>query len=213
MAFLTGFFWTLTGVFDVPLNGGFDASLTGVLDLSFSGDLSFLLVCFTGNLWFSFTGFNETEYSHLPDLPLLMWDRFSGLVSILDVCYEVRHWFSKSLLARSSNLGNFLNLGGFANSSASCFLFKDAISDFIYFSIFIISLLHCMPSAYIFFGVGSLCCIWLSAASGKPFARSKESVAESSVIINKERIKYFLPGLFLFSAFSSLISCLMLAVR
>ena len=96
-------------------------------DFSLSGGLSFLLVCFTGNLWFFFTGFNEIENPHLPDLPLLMRDRFSELVSILDVCSEVRHSLSISLLVRSGNLGNFLNLRKIANSSASCFLFKDAI--------------------------------------------------------------------------------------
>ena len=106
--------------------------------------------------------------------------------------YVLRSGFalSTSLLVRYSNLENFLNLGGFANSKASCFVFKNAISDFIYFSISIISLLDCLRSACIFFGVGSLCHIWLSSASGKSFARSTENDAETSIIINKERIKY-----------------------
>ena len=88
------------------------------LNFSLSGDLPFLLVCFTGNLWFFFTGFNEIENPHLPDLPLLMRDRFSELVSILDVCSEVRHSLSISLLVRSGNFGNFLNLKMIANSCA-----------------------------------------------------------------------------------------------
>ena len=106
--------------------------------------------------------------------------------------YVLRSGFalSTSVLVRYSNLENFLNLGGFANSKASCFVFKNAISDFIYFSISIISLLDCLCSACIFFGVGSLCHIWLSSASGKSFARSTENDAETSIIINKERIKY-----------------------
>ena len=127
--FPQGFFWAIIEVFDVPLTGVFDVSLTGVLEFSLSGDLSFLLVYFTGNLRFSFTGFIGIEDPHLLDVPLLLWGRFSGLVSILDVCSEVRHSLSILLLVRSNNLGNFLDLGGFANSSASCFLFKDAISD------------------------------------------------------------------------------------
>ena len=103
---------------------------------SLSENLSFPLVCFTGNLLrFSFTEFNEIEDPHLPDLPSLIWDHFSGLVSILDVCSEVRHSLSILLLVRSSNLENFLDLGGFVNSTASCFLFKDAISD-LYTSLF-----------------------------------------------------------------------------
>ena len=129
MDFPSGFFWAIIEVFDVPLTGVFDVSLTGVLEFSLSGDLSFLLVYFTGNLRFSFTGFIGIEDPHLLDVPLLLWGRFSGLVSILDVCSEVRHSLSILLLVRSNNLGNFLDLGGFANSSASCFLFKDAISD------------------------------------------------------------------------------------
>ena len=106
--------------------------------------------------------------------------------------YVLRSGFalSTSLLVRYSNLENFFNLRGFANSKASCFLFKNAISDFIYFSISIMSLFNCLCSACIFFGVGSLCHIWLSSASGKSFARSTENDAETSVIINKERIKY-----------------------
>ena len=175
MDFLTGFFWTLTGVFDVPLTGVFDVSVTGVLDFSLSGDLFFLLAYFTGNLWFPFTGFNEIEDPHLPDLSLLIWDRFSGLASIVDVFSEVSHSLSISLLVRSCNLRNFRNLGGFANTSSSRFLLKDAISDFTYFSISIILLLDSLSSACIFSGVSSLCRIWHSSASEKLFARSKES--------------------------------------
>ena len=47
--------------------------LIGVLDFSVSGDLSFPLVCFTGNLpWSSFTGFNEIEDPQLPVLAFLI---------------------------------------------------------------------------------------------------------------------------------------------
>ena len=111
MDFLTGFSWTLTGV----------------LDFSLSGDLSFLLICLTGNLWFSFTGFNKIKDLHLPDLLVLMWGCFSGLVSILDVFSEVRRSLFISLLLRSSNLEIFCNIG-YANFKASCFLFKEALS-------------------------------------------------------------------------------------
>ena len=114
MDFLTGFSWTLTGV----------------LDFSLSGDLSFLLICLTGNLWFSFTGFNKIKDLHLPDLLVLMWGCFSGLVSILDVFSEVRRSLFISLLLRSSNLEIFCNIG-YANFKASCFLFKDALSLFL----------------------------------------------------------------------------------
>ena len=114
MDFLTGFSW----------------ALTGVLDFSLSGDLSFLLICLTGNLWFSFTGFNKIKDLHLPDLLVLMWGCFSGLVSILDVFSEVRRSLFISLLLRSSNLEIFCNIG-YANFKASCFLFKDALSLFL----------------------------------------------------------------------------------
>ena len=135
----------------------FSWTLTGVLDFSLSGDLSFLLICLTGNLWFSFTGFNKIKDLHLPDLLVLMWGCFSGLVSILDVFSDVRHSLSISLLLRSSNLGIFCNIG-YANFKASCFLFKEAlsfwfhvlISDFIS-CISIILLLDCLSSACIFF--------------------------------------------------------------
>ena len=146
---------------------------------------------------------------------MLLWTGFNS-----GCMFEVRHSLSISLLVRSSNLGNFLNLREFANFSASCFLLKDAFYDFIYFSISIISSLGCLSSACIFFGVFSLCRIWLSSASGKLFARSYEGVAESSFIINKERIKYLFFFLgwdlvslrcFLFAAFlldaGSLIVC------
>lgn len=60
------------------------------------------------------------------------------------------------------------------------------------FSIPIISLLDCLSSACIFFGAQDyLCHVGLSSASGKSFARSQENVAESSLINNKENIKYF----------------------
>ena len=153
---LTDFFLT-----DTTCEAGFPHwvfwTLTGVLDFSLSGDLSFLLICLTGNLWFSFTGFNKIKDLHLPDLLVLMWGCFSGLVSILDVFSDVRHSLSISLLLRSSNLGIFCNIG-YANFKASCFLFKEAlsfwfhvlISDFIS-CISIILLLDCLSSACIFF--------------------------------------------------------------
>ena len=118
MDFLTGFSW----------------ALTGVLDFSLSGDLSFLLICLTGNLWFSFTGFNKIKDLHLPDLLVLMWGCFSGLVSILDVFSEVRRSLFISLLLRSSNLEIFCNIG-YANFKASCFLFKDALSLSFWFHV------------------------------------------------------------------------------
>ena len=60
------------------------------------------------------------------------------------------------------------------------------------FSIPIISLLDCLSPACIFFGAQDcLCHVGLSSASGKSFARSQENVAESSLINNKENIKYF----------------------
>ena len=123
---LTDFFLT-----DTTCEAGFPHwvfwTLTGVLDFSLSGDLSFLLICLTGNLWFSFTGFNKIKDLHLPDLLVLMWGCFSGLVSILDVFSDVRHSLSISLLLRSSNLEIFCNIG-YANFKASCFLFKEALS-------------------------------------------------------------------------------------
>ena len=125
--------------------------ITGVLDFSLFRDLSFLLVCFTGNLpWFSFTGFNQIEDPRSLDLVLLMWDHFSALVLMLNVCSEVKHSFSISLLVRSSNQGSFFNLGRFENSSASRFLFKVAISDFTYFSNSIILLLRCLSPDWYF---------------------------------------------------------------
>ena len=90
-----------------------------------------------------------------------------------------------------------------------CLLFKDTISDSIYFSISIILLLDYLSSAWIFFGIGSLFRVWISSASRKSFARCKESVTESSVIINKESIKYLS---FLLVGFASLLSRLMLTV-
>ena len=123
MNLLSGFFWTLSGVSDVPLSKVYDVPVTGVLDFSLSGDLSFLLLCFTDNWWFSFIWFNEIEDQHSPDLTLLMWDRFSGMIQILDVCSGSQTFTFISLLVRSSNLGTFLNLKGFGKSSV-CSLHK-----------------------------------------------------------------------------------------
>ena len=75
-------------------------------------------VVFLHSFWWNW-GFTLTW------LTFFLWDCFPGLVSILDVCSEASHSLSISLLVKSNNLGNFPNLGGFTNSRASRFLFKD----------------------------------------------------------------------------------------
>ena len=86
------------------------------------------------------------------------------------------------------NLWNFLNLGEFANSSASCFFLKDTIYDFIYFSISIISLLDSLSSVCMFFRSRLLCLVWFPSVCGKLFARSKKTVSQSFAINNKENM-------------------------
>ena len=165
---LTDFFLT-----DTTCEAGFPHwvfwTLTGVLDFSLSGDLSFLLICLTGNLWFSFTGFNKIKDLHLPDLLVLMWGCCSGLVSILDVFSDVRHSLSISLLLRSSNLEIFCNIG-YANFKASCFLFKEALSFWFH-------VLHSVFPSFCYWTacllpVYFLCHVWLCSASRKSFAKS-----------------------------------------
>lgn len=95
------------------------------------------------------------EDPHVLHLSLVMWGRFSGLVSILDVCNEVRLSPSGLLYLRT-------------NSLALHFIHFSKIPYLIsYNSIFRSFRYSTACPVCILFGVGSLFSVWLSSAWGK----------------------------------------------